>query len=98
MYLTGPVRLHQPVPVLWRLLLGLPCLSVEIVNTALSIDNSSYARALVLALVLQTYLLRFQLLLQHGLPLMQPAEPVNLLLVFATDFILFSAADALFVS
>lgn len=93
MYLTGLVRLHQPVPVLWRLLLGLPCLSVETVNI-----SSSYTRALVLALVLQTYLLRLQLLLQHCLPLMQPAEPVNLLLVFATDFILFSAAETLFVS
>jgi hypothetical protein len=37
-----------------------------------------------------TYLLRFQLLLKHRLPLMQPTEPVNLLLVLATNFIIFT--------
>lgn len=34
------------------------------------------------------YLLPLQLLLKHSLALMQPTEPVNLLLILATDFIL----------
>lgn len=33
-----------------------------------------------------TYLLRFQLLLKHRLPLMQSTEAIDLLLIFTTDF------------
>lgn len=42
-----------------------------------------------------TYLLPLQLLLQHRRALMQPAKPVNLLLVLAADFVLVAAAAAL---
>lgn len=42
-----------------------------------------------------TYLLPLQLLLQHRLALMQPAEPVDLLLVLAANFVLVAAAGAL---
>lgn len=36
----------------------------------------------------KTYLLRLQLLLQNRLPLMQSAEPINLLLILTTDLVL----------
>lgn len=42
-----------------------------------------------------THLLPLQLLLQHRLSLMQPTKPVDLLLVFAANFIFFTAASAL---
>lgn len=42
-----------------------------------------------------TYLLRLQLLLQHRLPLMQPTKPINLLLILATNFIIFATGRGL---
>lgn len=44
-----------------------------------------------------TYLLRLQLLFEHCLPLMQPAKPIDLLLVLTADFVFFIAAAAFLV-
>ena len=78
-FLTAQAHLHQQAPTPSKLLPNPPYPSINQLATYQIEKGSSKIKT--------AYLLPLQLLLEHSLALMQPTEPVNLLLILTTDFI-----------